>query len=124
MTRKHLLALLKSFIAQYDLDLQKVVNMLGGRVALMRLQRFRKTLSAIKPRYQHLSRELNWLRDLISLDMVGEISSDESGYFALIEPVDDVVWTICVLTDIAQGLSDDFDEFLETSEIDLSEVAA
>tara|TARA_R110002124_G_scaffold69504_16_gene186899 strand:- start:3007 stop:3381 length:375 start_codon:yes stop_codon:yes gene_type:complete len=124
MSRKHLLALLKSFIAQYDLDLQNAVYLLGGRASLMRLQRFRKTLSAIKPKFQHLCRELNWLCDLLSLDMVGDISSDESGYFALIDPVDDVVWTICVLTDIAQGLSDDFDEFLETSEIDLSEVAA
>tara|TARA_R100001369_G_scaffold27326_2_gene49210 strand:+ start:13039 stop:13413 length:375 start_codon:yes stop_codon:yes gene_type:complete len=124
MTRKHLLALLKSYTAQYDLYLQNAVYLLGGRASLMRSQRFRKTLSAIKPKYQHICRELNCICDLLSLDIVGDISSDEPAYFALIDPVDDVVWTICVLADIAQGLSDDFYEFLETSEIDLSEVAA
>lgn len=124
MTRKYLLALLKSFIAQYDLDLQNAVYLLGGRASLMRLQRFRETLSAIKPKYQHLCRELHWLCDLLSLNMVGDISSDESGYFALIDPADDVVWTICVLTDIAHGLLDDFNEFSETSETNLNEVAA
>ena len=124
MTRKYLLALLKSFIAQYDLDLQNAVYLLGGRASLMRLQRFRETLSAIKPKYQHLWRELHWLCDLLRLNMVGDISSDESGYFALIDPADDVVWTICVLTDIAHGLLDDFNEFSETSETNLNEVAA
>ena len=59
MTRKNLLALLKSYIAQYDLDLQHAVLLLGGSTALMRLQRFRETLSAIKPKYQHLCRELH-----------------------------------------------------------------
>tara|TARA_R100001369_G_scaffold86130_1_gene120358 strand:- start:2689 stop:3063 length:375 start_codon:yes stop_codon:yes gene_type:complete len=124
MTRKHLIALLKSFIAQYDLDLQNAAYLLGGRASLMRLPRFRKALSDIKPKYQHLSRELNRLYDLLSLDVVSDINSDESGYFPLIDPADDVVWTICVLTDIAQGLLDGFYELSETSENDLSGVAA
>ncbi|MGY9037763.1 hypothetical protein [Sulfitobacter sp. M13] len=124
MTRKQLIALLKSFIAQYDLDLQNAAYLLGDRAALMRLPRFRKALSAKKPKYHHLGRELNWLCDLLSLGIVSEINSDESDYFPLIDPADDVVWTICVLTDIAQGLLDGFYEFSETSENDLSEVAA
>lgn len=124
MTRKHLIALLKSLIAHYDLDLQNVAYLLGDRAALMHLPRFRKALSAKKPKYHHLGCELNWLCDLLSLDMVSDINSDESGYFPLIDPADDVVRTICILTDLAQGLLDGFYEFSETSENDLSGEAA
>lgn len=120
MTRKHLLALLKSFIAQYDLDLQNVVNMLGGRAAPMRLQK----LSFSKSSYQHLGRVLNRLCGLLSPKTIIDINSDDSTCFARLDPAGDVVWAICVLTDIAQGLLNDFHEFSETSEIDLSEVAA
>ncbi len=120
MTRKHLLALLKSFIAQYDLDLQNVVNMLGGRAAPMRLQK----LSFSKSSYQHLGRVLNRLCGLLSPKTVSDFNSDGSTCFARLDPAGDVVWANCVLSDIAQGLLDDFHKFSETSETDLSEVAA
>ncbi|MFT6091330.1 hypothetical protein [Sulfitobacter sp.] len=124
MTRKHFLALVKSFIAQYDLDLQNAVLLLGGAAALMRLQRFRRALTAPKPKYDRLHRELNWLCDLLNLENVGDFDSEESGCFAMIDPTDDVVWTICVLTDIAQGLLDDFYEISDATGDDQSEVAA
>lgn len=124
MTRKHLIALIKTYIAQYDLDLQNAVLLLGGGAALMRLQRFRKTLSAPAPKYDRLHREINWLCDLLSLTNVEDVDSEESGYFAMIDPADDVVWTICVLTDIAQGLLDGFEDISEVTWDDQSEVAA
>ncbi len=124
MTRTHLLALVRSFIAQYDLDLQNAVLLLGGSTALMRLQRFRRSLSAAKPKFYRLRRELNWLCDLLSLEHVGDIDSDESGYFADIDPNDDAVWTICILTDIAQGLLDGFDDISDAAWDDQGEVAA
>ena len=124
MTRKHLLALLKSFIAQHDLDLQNAVLLLGGGAALMRLQRFRRALSASKPKYHRLRRELNWLCGLLCLENVEDVDSEEAGHFAMIDPADDVVWTICVLTDIAQGLLDGFEDISEVTWDDQSEVAA
>ncbi len=124
MTRKHFLTLLKSFIAQYDLELQNAVLLLGGSAALMRLQRFRRALSAKNPEFFNLQRELNWLCDLLSLETVGDIDSEESGYFATIDPDDDAVWTICVLTDIAQSLLGGFDEISDASGYGQGEVAA
>ena len=124
MTRKHLVALIQAYIVQYDLDLQHAVLILGGPAAIMRLQRFRRALSAPMPKYDRLHRELSWLSDLLSLEAVGDIDSEESGYFAMLDPNDQVVWTICVLTDIAQGLLDGFDEISEARGDDLGEVAA
>jgi hypothetical protein len=124
MTRIHLLALIRSYIAQYDLELQNAVLLLGGSAALMRLQRFRRALSVPKPKILHLQRELTWLCDLLSLEFVGDIDSDESGYFAAISPNDDAVWMICLLTDIAKGILDGFDEISEANIDDQNEVAA
>jgi len=124
MTRTHLLALIKSYIAQYDIDIQHAVLLLGGRPALMRLQRFRRAMAGKNPKLYHLRRELNWLCDLLSLEHVGDIDSDESGYFADIDPNDDAVWTICILTDIAQGLLDGFDDISDAVWDDQGEVAA
>lgn len=124
MTRKHLIALIKSYIAQYDLDLQNAVLLLGGSAALMRLQRFRRALSVPNPKFIRVQRELHWLCDLLSLENVGDIDSAESGYFAMIDPDDDAVWTICVLTDIAQGLLDGFDGVSGANEVAQGEVAA
>jgi len=111
-------------MAQYDLDLQHAVLLLGGPTALMRLQRFRRALSAPKPKYDRLHRELNWLCDLLNLEHVGDFESEESGRFAMIDPTDDAVWMICVLTDIAQGLLDDFYEISDATGIDQIEEAA
>ena len=90
----------------------------------MRLQRFRRALSAPKPKYDRLHRELNWLCDLLNLEHVGDFESEESGRFAMIDPTDDAVWMICVLTDIAQGLLDDFYEISDATGIDQIEEAA
>ena len=124
MTRKHLIALIKSYVAQYDLDLQHAVLLLGGPAALMRLQRFRRALSAPQPKILRLQREINWLCDLLSLEHVGDIESEESGYFARIDPDADVVWNICVLTDIAQSLLDGFDGISNAGDDEQGEVAA
>ena len=81
-------------------------------------------LSFSKSSYQHLGRVLNRLCGLLSPKTIIDINSDDSTCFARLDPAGDVVWAICVLSDIAHGLLDDFHKFSETSEIDLSEVAA
>ncbi len=125
MTRQHFLALVKSFMAEYDMDLQNAVLLLGGPAALMRLQRFRRALATPKPKYDRLHRELNWLCDLLSLEHVGDFDSEEAGHFAMIDPDDDVVWTICVLTDITQVLLDELCEISDaTGDDQIDEVAA
>ena len=124
MTWKHLLALLKSFTSQYDIELQHAALLLGGPASLMRLQRFRRALSVPNPKFLRLERELNWLCDLLNLENVGDIDSEGSGYFAMIDPNDDAVWTICVLTDIAQGLLESCDRISDASDDEQGEVAA
>lgn len=108
MTRKQFLARVKAFIAQFDLDLQNAVLLLGGAPALMRLQRFRRSLNASNDKSVRLHRELNWLYDLLSLENVGDFDTEESGHFAMIDPEDPVVWSICKLTegvaDLIEGL--------------------
>ncbi len=122
MTRQQILARVKSFIAQYDLDLQHSVLLLGGAPALMRLQRFRRSLTS-DPKSIRLTRELTWLNDLLSLENVGDVDREESGYFAMIHPDDPAVWAICALTDTVSALKADL-EALDDAINDKSDEAA
>ena len=106
MTRKQFLAHVKAFIAQNDLDLQNAVLLLGGASALMRLHRFRRTLNTSSSKSIRLRRELTWLHDLLSLEHVGDFDADESAHFAMIDPEDPVVWSICTLTETVADLID------------------
>ena len=90
----------------------------------MRLQCFRRALAGANPKFTRLQHELSWLCDLINLEIVGDIDSEESATFALIEQNDDAVCTICVLTDISQSLIDSFDDFSDTASGVQSEAAA
>lgn len=104
MIRKQFLAQVKSFIAQHDLDLQHSVLLLGGSPALMRLQRFRQSLTGANGKSLRLARELNWLHDLLSLEHVADIDREESAYFAMIDLDDQAVWAICTLTEAVSAL--------------------
>jgi len=109
MTRKQFLARVNAFLAQFDLDLQNAVLLLGGAPALMRLQRFRRSLSSANDKTIRLRRELHWLHDLLSLENVGDYETEEAGFFAMIEPEDPVVWNICMLTDTVEDLVNGLD---------------
>ncbi len=124
MTRKHVRALLKSFMAQNDVDLQNAVLLLGGSAALMRLQRLRRSMSDKDAKFAKLQRELNWLCDLLSLENVADIDGEEFGYFAEIDPADDAVWMICGLTEAAQDLLQEFEAISDASDKEHGEVAA
>ncbi len=124
MTRKHLIALLKSFMAQNDVDLQNAVLLLGGSAALMRLQRFRRSMSDTNAKFAKQKRELYWLCDLLNLENVADIDRDESGYFAEIDPADDAVWMICGLTEAAQDLLERFEAVSDARDTEQGEVAA
>ena len=124
MTRKHLLALLKSFMAQNDVDLQNAVLLLGGSAALMRLQRFRRIMADKNAKFAKQKRELNWLCDLLSLENVADIDREESGCFAEIDPDDDAVWMICELTESVQDLLDRFESISDANDEEQGEVAA
>lgn len=124
MTRKHVLALLKSFMAQKDVDLQNAVLLLGGSAALMRLQRFRRSMSDKNAKFRKQKHELNWLCDLLSLENVADIDREESGYFAEIDPADDAVWMICGLTESVQDLLDRFESISDANDEEQGEVAA
>ena len=124
MNRKQILALVKSFIAQYDLDLQNAVFLLGGSAALMRLQRFRRSLSASNATGVRLHRELNWLHELLSLENVGDPYSEEAGCFSMINPEDPVVWNICILTEAVSDLISDVAGIRAAGNDRVSEVAA
>jgi hypothetical protein len=124
MTRKQFLARVKAFIAQYDLDLQNAVLLLGGAPALMRLQRFRRSLNASNDKSVRLHREFNWLYDLLRLETVGDFDTEESGHFAMIDPEDPVVWSICTLTEAVADLINDLDAVKTASGDERGEVAA
>lgn len=124
MNRKHLIALVKSFIAENDLDMQHAALLLGGPPALARLQRFRRLLSAAPQKVQRVNHELKWLHSLFSLENVGDIDSEESGYFAMIDPDDRAVGTICVLVENIEELLNNFDVVADTDDDAQSEVAA
>jgi hypothetical protein len=124
MTRKQFLARLKAFIAQNDLDLQNAVLLLGGAPALMRLQRFRRTLNTSSNKSIRLRRELTWLHDLLSLEHAGDFDTEEAGHFAMIDPADPVVWSICTLTEAVAELIDGLDALRASPGEQASEVAA
>tara|TARA_R110002049_G_scaffold2822_3_gene22831 strand:- start:1584 stop:1958 length:375 start_codon:yes stop_codon:yes gene_type:complete len=124
MTRKQFLARVKAFIAQNDLDLQHAVLLLGGAPALTRLQRFRRALNTSSNKSIRLRRELTWLHDLLSLEHVGDFDADEAGHFAMIDPADPVVWSICTLTEAVADLIDGLDELRAASGDLDGEVAA
>lgn len=123
MTRQQILARVKSFIAQYDLDLQHSVLLLGGAPALMRLQRFRRSLTS-DPKSIRLTRELTWLNDLLSLENVGDIDREESGFFSAIHPNDPAVWAICALTEAVSTLKADIEVLDYATNDTIDEVAA
>lgn len=124
MTRQQFLALVQSFIAQNDMDLQHAVLLLGGAPALMRLQRFRRSLTSSDPKTLRLTRELNWLNDLLNLENVGDIDRDESGYFSAIHPDDPAVWAICALTEAVSALIADLEALDHAIDDESDEVAA
>ena len=72
------------------------------------MQRFRRTLNTSSNKSIRLRRELTWLNDLLSLEHFGDFDTEESGHFAMIDPEDPVVWSICTLTegvaDLIEGL--------------------
>tara|TARA_R110000787_G_scaffold91830_2_gene193460 strand:- start:74 stop:448 length:375 start_codon:yes stop_codon:yes gene_type:complete len=124
MKRKQFLALVQSYIAQNDMDLQNAVLLLGGSSALMRLQRFRRSLMSLDPKTIHLTRDLTWLNDLLSLEHVGDVDREESGYFSTIHPDDPEVWTICALTEAVSALLAELDVLDDAIDDQNKEVAA
>jgi hypothetical protein len=124
MKRKQFLALVQSFIAQNDMDLQNAVLLLGGSSALMRLQRFRRSLMSLDPKIIHLTQDLTWLNDLLSLEHVGDVDREESGYFSIIDPDDPAVWAICALTEAVSALLAELDVLDDAIDDQNKEVAA
>ncbi|AML52804.1 hypothetical protein RC74_17455 [Falsihalocynthiibacter arcticus] len=123
MNRKQLLAAVKAFIAQNDMELQNAVLLLGGSVALMRLQRFRRALTAPNGKVR-LLRELNWLHGLLGLEHVADFDREEAGYCAMINPEDPVVWQICLLTEAVGALIDGYEQIMPVGGEQAGEVAA
>ena len=99
MNRKQMIALVKYFIEQNDIELQNAALLLGGPSALMRLQRLRRAI-AISDRIETKHRrELNWLSRLLGLDYADDLFGEEGDYFVMISPEDPAVITICLLTE-------------------------
>ena len=81
MNRKRIIALVKSFIEQNDIELQNAALLLGGSSALMRLQRLRRTIATSDKIEMRHRRELNWLSNLLGLEYASDIDGEEGGYF-------------------------------------------
>lgn len=124
MNKKQILPHVGEFLETADLDLQHAVLMLGGAPALMRLQRLRASVATADAYTIWHRRGLEWLRDLLALEHVGDLDRDESGYFAEISPEDPAVLVICGLTDQLEALIARIDEPTLTPVVAETEAAA
>ncbi len=124
MNKKQILTRVGEFLETADLDLQHAVLLLGGSAALMRLQRLRASVATDNAYTIRHRRGLDWLRDLLTLEHVGDPDSIESGFFAEISPDDPAVQVICGLTDLLEALIASIDASKPTPMVAETEAAA
>jgi len=94
---------LRQFIGDYQPALANAASLLAGRKGLRLVDLIVDGLQhrlAPSPRTMHA---LNELLSILSLGSVHDEMSDESGFFAMLDPADPIVSEICLLTD---GLRD------------------
>lgn len=104
MNKQQILTRIGEFLETADLDLQHAVLLLGGSAALMRLQGLRASVASADAYTIRHRRGLEWLRDLLTLEHVGDPDRAEGGYFAKVSPEDPMVLVICGLTDGLEAL--------------------
>lgn len=124
MNKKQILMNVGEFLETADLDLQHAALLLGGAPALMRLQRLRASVATADTYTIRHRRGLEWLRDLLALEHVGDPDRAEGGYFAEISPEDPVVLVICGLTDRLENLIAEIDATKVTPDMATTDAAA
>ena len=124
MTRKHILALMNYFTAQNDVDLRNAVLLLGCSAALMRLPRFRHSMSNKNEKLRKDKHGLDLMCDLLSLENVADADREKCAHLAEIDPAHDAVWLICRLTKTDRDFLQGFEAISDANENEQSEVAA
>lgn len=90
---------LAAFLHAHASALQNASWILGGENASKRVTALLGDLSEPVSLTRRLARELEWLEQLLTLELTTEIDSVEAASFAAIDPMDPVVSEICLLTD-------------------------
>ncbi|WP_226558724.1 hypothetical protein [Salipiger thiooxidans] len=98
------LALVKSFLARHDLDLQNGCLQLGGPPALGRLQRFRRAVATAERLSSDHRRSLSWIQELFGLERVHDLDFEEAEYFVAVEMEDPFILGVCEVTEALDAL--------------------
>lgn len=91
--------LMSEFLTENREALCDAATRLGGPQAAGRVAALTRDLAQPAPISRKLRRELQWVSDLLTLELVDDLDSLEAGYFADLDPNDPVVEEICLLTD-------------------------
>lgn len=83
--------------------LMNASQLLGGARAARRTARLLDDLRREPSLNTRVRRELRALQDLLSLEHVDDPDREESGFFALLDPTDPVVYDLCMLKDGLEG---------------------
>lgn len=94
------------FLKEHGPVLETAAELLGGTPWRQRVTRLCGDLGAVSISFRRCLKELNALLALVSLERVGDLDADETGYFATVEPDDPRVHDICLLCECLE-------EFLE-----------
>ncbi|OOY06952.1 hypothetical protein [Thioclava sp. F36-7] len=91
--------LMSEFLTEQREALREAATRLGGPQAARRVAALTRDLAQPIPISRTLWRQLQWVSDLLTLELVDDLDSLEAGYFADLDPNDPVVEEICLLTD-------------------------
>ncbi|OWY10364.1 hypothetical protein B6V72_17265 [Thioclava sp. F34-6] len=91
--------LMSEFLTENREALRDAATRLGGPQAAHRVAALTRDLAKPTPISRTLWRQLQWVSDLLTLELVDDFNSLEAGYFADLDPNDPVVAEICLLTD-------------------------
>ncbi|WGT52616.1 hypothetical protein [Thioclava nitratireducens] len=91
--------LMSEFLTENRQALREAATLLGGPQAARRVAALTRDLAQPTPISRTLWRQLQWVSDLLTLELVDDLDSLEAGYFADLDPNDPVVEEICLLTD-------------------------
>ncbi|WP_340249405.1 hypothetical protein [Sulfitobacter pontiacus] len=97
---------LRDFVATHREGLLYAAELLGGHRGIGLALEIFGELSSARPLSRRTRIQVIALIELLSLERVHELGSEECSRFAAIDPCDPVVEEICLLTD---GLRDSFD---------------
>ena len=94
---------LRQFVSDHQSALANAAGLLAGRKGVRLVDLIVEELQSHVQPSSRTKRSLNELLSILSLENVHDEMSDESGFFAMLDPADPIVSEICLLTD---GLRD------------------